>query len=56
MSVRVIVCDACGRRSDACKCIIEFRKHGETLHVCDKCIDMAKELVDKARKKGGDAE
>ena len=54
MSVQVIVCDACGRRSDACKCMIEFHKNGETLHVCDECIDVAKKLVDKARKEGGE--
>lgn len=55
MSVQVIVCDACGRMASECKCMVEFHnKFGMTLHVCDECIDRAKELVDKARKEGGD--
>ena len=52
MSVRVIVCDACGRMASECGCMVEFHKHGMTLHVCDECIDKAKELIDKARKGG----
>lgn len=52
MSVRVIVCDACGRTASQCDCMVEFHKNGITLHVCDECIDRAKELVDNARKVG----
>ena len=55
MSVRVIVCDACGRMANECECMVEFHKYGMTLHLCGECIDKAKELVDEARKEGGDA-
>ena len=51
MTVQVVVCDACGRASSECDCMIAFHKFGLTLHVCDKCIDVAKELVDKRRSK-----
>ena len=54
MSVQVIVCDACGRMANECECMIEFRKFGMTLHVCDECIDKAKELVDKERRGDGE--
>ena len=54
MSVQVIVCDACGRMASECECMVEFHKHGMTLHLCDECIDKAKEMVDEARKEGGD--
>lgn len=54
MSVRVIVCDSCGRAASKCECMVEFHKRGMTLHVCDECIDKAKELVDKARKEDGE--
>lgn len=51
MSVQIIVCDSCGRSANKCKCLVEFHKHGMTLHICDECIDIAKELVDKEREK-----
>jgi bacterioferritin-associated ferredoxin len=35
--------------------MVEFHKYGMTLHLCGECIDKAKELVDEARKEGGDA-
>ncbi len=51
MTVQVFVCDVCGRASSECDCMIAFHKFGFTLRVCDKCIDAAKELVDKIRNK-----
>ena len=52
MSVQIIVCDSCGRVANECECMVEFHKFGATLHICDECIDKAKELVDKAREGG----
>ena len=50
MSVQIIVCDGCGRMASECECMVEFHKLGLTLHVCDECIDVAKDLVDRERK------
>ena len=50
MSIQVIVCDACGRTANKCDVMVEFHKSGMTLHLCDECIDKAKEMVDEKRK------
>lgn len=54
MSIRIIVCDACGRTASRCEVMVEFHKSGMTLHLCDECIDKAKEMVDEKRKGGSE--
>lgn len=51
MSVQIVVCDGCGKTHDECACLIEFYKHGITVHLCDECIDKAKKIIERKRGK-----
>ena len=54
MTVRILVCDGCGKRRRDVECMVEFTSHGITVHLCDECIDVAKEIVDEAREGGAE--
>lgn len=50
MSVQIVFCDGCGKKYQDAEFVIEFRSHGVVVHLCDECIDKAKEIVDEARR------
>lgn len=50
MSVQIVLCDGCGKKYQDADYMIEFRSHGITVHLCDECIDAAKEIIDSERK------
>ena len=49
MSIQIVVCDSCGKRYDEVGYLVEFHKHGMSLHLCDECIDAAYDMICKVR-------
>lgn len=45
MSIRIVICDGCGKQADECEKLVEFKASGITVHLCDECIKKALVLI-----------
>ncbi len=50
MSVQYVICDGCGKTHNECEYLIEFAKGGVSVHLCNECIEIAKEMIDQQKK------
>lgn len=47
MTVRILVCDGCGKRSDDVALMVQFESRlGVPVHLCDECVKVANDVVE----------